>query len=62
MITFRFYWEEILSNILDKKHWIKLNSTVVRYGQNICLPIKPKCNHCKLTENCKYYKEKTSSS
>jgi endonuclease III len=57
-----FTTEEILSNILDKKHWIKLNSIVVRYGQNICLPIKPKCNHCKLTENCKYYKEKTSCS
>ena len=50
--------EEILSKILDKKYWIKLNSTVVRYGQNICLPIKPQCNHCTLTENCKYYKEK----
>lgn len=50
--------EEKLSKMLDKKHWIKLNSIVVRYGQNICLPIKPKCNHCKLKENCNYYKEK----
>ncbi len=50
--------EEILSRILDKKYWLKLNSTVVRYGQNICLPVKTKCNHCKLKENCNYYKEK----
>ncbi len=56
-----FTTEEILSNMLDKKHWIKLNSIVVRYGQNICLPVKPKCNQCKLTENCNYYKEKIST-
>jgi endonuclease III len=35
-----------------------LNSTVVRYGQNICLPIWPQCNYCRLKENCNYYKEK----
>jgi endonuclease-3 len=50
--------EEKLSEILDKKHWIKLNATIVRYGQNICLPVKPRCNYCKLKENCNYYKEK----
>jgi endonuclease III len=50
--------EETLSKILDIKYWLKLNSTVVRYGQNICLPIKPQCNYCRLKENCNYYKEK----
>jgi endonuclease-3 len=50
--------EEKLSKILDKKYWIKLNSIMVRYGQNICLPINPQCNSCKLKENCNYYKEK----
>jgi endonuclease-3 len=50
--------EEALSKILEKKYWIKLNSIVVRYGQNICLPVKPLCNYCKLKENCNYYKEK----
>jgi endonuclease III len=29
----------------------------VRYGQNICLPLKPKCNYCNLRHICKYYKE-----
>jgi len=52
--------EEKLSEILDKKYWIKLNSIIVRYGQNICLPVKPQCNYCKLKENCNYYKEKDS--
>ena len=52
--------EEKLSEILDKKYWIKLNSIIVRYGQNVCLPVKPQCIYCKLKENCNYYKEKDS--
>jgi endonuclease-3 len=52
--------EEKLSEILDKKYWIKLNSIIVRYGQNICLPVKPQCDYCKLKQNCDYYKEKDS--
>jgi len=52
--------EQKLSEILDKKYWIKLNSIIVRYGQNICLPVKPQCDYCKLKQNCKYYKEKDS--
>lgn len=50
--------EEMLSKSLDKNYWIKLNSVVVRYGQNICRPIKPLCNQCILAKNCKYFKEK----
>jgi len=50
--------EEALSKILDRKYWLKLNSTVVRYGQNICLPVKPRCYCCKLKKNCNYYREK----
>jgi endonuclease-3 len=48
--------EKELSKLLDEKHWIKLNSTVVRYGQNVCLPIHPKCTFCNLKESCNYYK------
>lgn len=44
-----------LSRILDKKYWLKLNDTFVMYGQNICLPLKPNCNLCKLREVCKFY-------
>jgi endonuclease-3 len=49
--------EKELSESIDRKHWIRLNSAFVRYGQNICLPIKPKCNFCNLKQICKYYKE-----
>lgn len=47
--------EAELSKIVDRKHWLVLNNTFVMYGQNICLPIKPRCKICGLTNICKYY-------
>lgn len=47
--------EFVLRQILAKKYWLKVNDTFVMYGQNICLPIKPNCNLCKLKEVCKFY-------
>lgn len=49
--------EMILQKSVDRKYWIKINETFVTYGQNICLPINPKCNVCQLTKICKYYKK-----
>ena len=40
---------------IPKKYWIKINDTFVMYGQNICKPINPMCNVCKIKKNCKYY-------
>ncbi len=51
--------EMILRKSVDRKYWIRINETFVRYGQNICLPINPKCNVCHLTKICKYYKKNT---
>jgi endonuclease-3 len=50
--------EEELIKLIDKKYWLILNNAFVRYGQNICLPIRPKCEICSLTEICNYYKNK----
>jgi len=47
--------ENVLQKSIDKKCWIRVNETFVTFGQNICLPIKPKCNVCQLTKMCKYY-------
>lgn len=47
--------EAELSNIIDRKHWIKLNNTFVMYGQNICLPVTPNCKLCELKKMCKFY-------
>ena len=52
--------QELMSKI-DKKYWIDINDTFVMYGQNICKPISPMCNVCKIKNSCKYYKTKNAS-
>ncbi|HEY7777779.1 MAG TPA: endonuclease III [Nitrososphaeraceae archaeon] len=47
--------ETVLQKSIDRKYWTAVNETFVVFGQNICLPIKPKCNVCRLTKLCKYY-------
>jgi endonuclease-3 len=47
--------EIVLQKSIDRKYWISVNETFVVFGQNICLPIKPKCKVCRLTNLCKYY-------
>ena len=49
--------EQELIKIVDKKYWLILNNIFVMYGQNICLPIKPKCGLCDLKGNCNFYKK-----
>ncbi|HYY85590.1 MAG TPA: endonuclease III [Nitrososphaeraceae archaeon] len=47
--------EIVLQKSIDRKYWTAVNETFVVFGQNICLPIKPKCNLCRLTKICKFY-------
>ena len=42
---------------IDRRYWTGVNETFVTFGQNICLPIKPRCNICHLTKICKYYRK-----
>ncbi|MGV7220158.1 MAG: endonuclease III domain-containing protein [Nitrospinales bacterium] len=37
---------------LNKKYWKKLNHQLVGLGQNLCKPISPNCDDCKLTRYC----------
>jgi endonuclease-3 len=46
---------------IPKKFWLDINDTFVMYGQNICKPISPMCNVCKIKNSCKYYKTKNAS-
>ena len=46
---------------IPKKYWLEINDTFVMYGQNICKPISPMCNVCKIKKMCKYYKVKNAS-
>ena len=53
--------EQELMKKIDKKNWIEINDTFVMYGQNICKPISPMCNVCKIKKICKFYKTKNVS-
>ena len=53
--------EQELMKKIDKKYWIEINDTFVMYGQNICKPISPMCNVCKIKKSCKFYKTKNVS-
>lgn len=46
---------------IPKKFWIEINDTFVMYGQNICKPISPMCDVCKIKKSCEFYKTKTAS-
>ena len=53
--------EQELMKKIKKEYWIDINDTFVMYGQNICKPITPMCNICKIKKSCRYYKSKNAS-
>jgi endonuclease-3 len=44
--------EAALTEFLPKKYWIEINELLVRFGQQICRPIGPKCPKCPLKDIC----------
>ncbi len=44
--------EFALREKLPQKYWLDINTLLVTHGQNICKPIKPKCNECPISELC----------
>ncbi|MFO7660791.1 MAG: endonuclease III [Candidatus Cloacimonadaceae bacterium] len=47
-----FDTEMALRLILPEKYWIIYNSYVVAFGQNLCTPLKPKCDKCPIYKYC----------
>jgi endonuclease-3 len=45
--------EEALARIIPKRLWIDLNTALVTFGQNICVPISPYCSRCYVRKLCK---------
>lgn len=45
---------------VDIRFWLDINELFVRFGQEICRPVGPKCNVCLLNKACKYAREKFS--
>ncbi len=46
--------EMVLRKKLPKKYWIQINTYLVTLGQNVCKPIKPKCEICPIKELCTF--------
>lgn len=44
--------ETELKKIIDRKYWIAFNRLLVIWGQNICVPISPRCSSCILLPLC----------
>lgn len=45
--------EKALEKIIPKRYWIRLNTLLVTFGQNICVPISPRCSACYVYKFCK---------
>ena len=52
--------EMALREKIPKKYWLDINNTFVMYGQNICKPISPMCDVCKIRKTCNYFKTKNA--
>lgn len=48
--------EQALMKLIPKDHWIKINQLLVKHGQSICLPRKPRCGICPVRTHCDYYR------
>ena len=44
--------ETELRRVLPKRHWKHINELLVRFGQDICRPIGPKCRLCPVFDIC----------
>lgn len=44
--------EMALQKIIPRNYWIVLNTTLVTFGQNICLPVSPFCSRCYVNNYC----------
>ena len=46
--------EFALREKLPQKYWLDINTLMVTHGQNVCKPIKPKCDECPIREYCEF--------
>ena len=44
--------EIALRKILPQKYWLVYNNLLVKWGQNVCVPISPHCSKCAISHLC----------
>jgi endonuclease-3 len=47
--------EKELRKKIPRRYWLELNSLFVKFGQQICRPVKPRCKECPVTRECRHY-------
>jgi len=47
-----FDTEMALREILPRRYWITFNSYLVSFGQHLCFPVNPRCDHCPVFRWC----------
>lgn len=47
--------ELALKRLFPRRLWREINYFMVRFGQTVCLPVRPKCDECRLKKECRYY-------
>ncbi|MBI2145688.1 endonuclease III [Candidatus Woesearchaeota archaeon] len=47
--------EAALMSLLPKSRWLDINELFVKHGQQVCLPIKPRCGDCSIKRCCNYF-------
>jgi len=47
--------ELALKEIAPKEIWRDINAVMVRFGQQICLPIRPRCEICSVNAECDFF-------
>jgi endonuclease-3 len=50
--------EYALMKITPEDRWSDINRYIVRHGQDICLPNRPKCDICPIADICEGYKSR----
>jgi len=44
--------EQALMRAVPRRNWIGINETMVGFGQQVCVPVSPKCSLCPLQRSC----------
>ena len=44
--------EQVLREVLPRRHWIPINEILVRHGQQVCKPTSPICSECPVESDC----------
>ncbi len=44
--------ERALRRKLPARHWMTYNDLLVAFGQNVCVPVSPRCSRCPLADLC----------